>query len=125
MKTEVAQLKWRQGHRTKKARGSKAQFDPYVLLMKLASRVPYHVGVVMKLDARQGLRGRRPVSSVTDSRLALRELSAQDAFQSRERSAPLTSSKTLVSCSAKRPSSENGFAKTVEARARSRLVSRD
>lgn len=45
MKTEVAQFKRRQGHRTKKPPGSKVEIDPYFLLMKLASLVPYRVGV--------------------------------------------------------------------------------
>src|SRR5438128_2311735 len=45
MKIEVAQSKRTRGHRAKKARGSGTRFDTYVLLMKLASRVPYHVGV--------------------------------------------------------------------------------
>src|SRR5437667_4721616 len=45
MKTEVAQFKRRQGHRTKKPPGSKVEIEPYFLLMKLASLVPYRVGV--------------------------------------------------------------------------------
>jgi lauroyl/myristoyl acyltransferase len=45
MKTEVAQFKRRQGHRAKKARGSKAEIATYFLLIKLASLIPYRVGV--------------------------------------------------------------------------------
>src|SRR5207253_92464 len=45
MKSVVAQFKQSQGHRTKKPRGSKAEIDTYFLLMRLASLVPYRVGV--------------------------------------------------------------------------------